>query len=143
VLSSRLAPQPPAPRSSDADRERAIETLKLHFAEGRLSAQELESRVDAVYRSATRPEIGIHLRDLPLRDLRRSVVGRIRRFQRAVLRLHAAAYASANGALIGIWALTGHGVFWPAWLLIPSTAVLGWHLFASRALTRTFNRRGW
>jgi hypothetical protein len=134
---------PRGPRPSDAERERALGTLKAHFAEGALSTGELETRIEEVYRSGTRSELAGYLRDLPLRGMRWLVVGWVRRVQRAVLRLHLLSYATLNASLLGIWMLTGQGLFWPAWLLIPSTALLGWHFVASRTLTRALNRRGW
>ena len=108
-----------------------------------MSTEELEACVENVYRSGTRSEVALHLRDLPLRGLRRVLVGHVRRFQRAVLRTHLFTYATANASLLGIWELTGQGAFWPAWLLIPSTALLGWHLAVSRRLTRALSRHHW
>jgi DUF1707 SHOCT-like domain len=130
-------------RLSDAERERALGVLKAHYAEGRLTTEELEARADDIYRSRMRGEGASYLRDLPLRGLRRLILVRVRRLQRAVLRMHLLAYATANASLAGIWALTGQGSFWPAWLLLPSTALLGWHLVASRRLTRALERSGW
>ena len=138
-----LRASPWALRLSDAERERALGALKAHYAEGRLSTEELEARVEDVYRSGTRGQAAIYLRDLPLRGVHWLIVGWAQRLQRAVLRMHLFAYATANASLVGIWALTGQGVFWPAWLLIPSTALLGWHVIASRRLTRRLRRRRW
>jgi 2TM domain len=59
-----------------------------------------------------------------------------RRVQKAALRTHAAAYATVNGSLVGVWALTGEGRFWPAQSLLPWGVVLGWHLYAYRRWTR-------
>jgi hypothetical protein len=143
VLSGHPRANPRALRASDAERERALGALKGHFAEGRLSIQELETRIEDVYRSGTRSELAGYLRDLPLRGARWLIVGWLRRLQRAVLRIHLLSYATANASLVGIWMLTGQGVFWPAWLLVPSTALLGWHFVASRTLTRALGRRGW
>jgi hypothetical protein len=130
-------------RLSDAERERALSVLKTHYAEGRLSTQELEARVEHIYRSDTRGEVAIQLRDWPLREARRVIVSWVARLQRAVLRMHLFTYATANASLVCIWALTGQGVFWPAWLLIPSTVLLGWHVVASRRLGRALGRRRW
>lgn len=130
-------------RPSDAEREQTLAALKDHYAAGRLSIEELEARVQDVYRSGTRSELGVYLRDLPLRGARMFIASRVRRVQRAVLRMHLFGYATANASLVAIWALTGEGVFWPAWLLIPSSALLGWHLVASRRLTRALSRRRW
>ena len=44
-------------RASDLDRERAVEFLKAHFADGRLAEHELAWRTDAAYRA-------VHLGDL-------------------------------------------------------------------------------
>jgi Domain of unknown function (DUF1707) len=132
-----------APRLSNAERERVLAALKAHYAEGRLSTEELEDRVEDVYRSSTLGEVAVFLRDLPLRGLRRLIISRAQRVQRTVLRMHLFTYATVNVSLVAIWTLTSRGVFWPAWLLIPSTALLGWHVVASRRLTRTLARRGW
>jgi len=136
-----LRGNPWALRLSDAERERALGVLKTHYAEGRLSTKELETRAEDIYRSNTRGEVAVYLRDLPLRGGRRLILSWAERLERAVLRMHLFTYATANTSLVGIWLLTGQGVFWPAWLLIPSTALLGWHVAASRRLTRALGRR--
>jgi hypothetical protein len=141
VATHRLLGSTVSLRPSDAERERALGALKIHYAEGRLSTEELETYVEEVYRSGTHGEIAPYLR--PLVALRRRVLGRAQRLQRAVLRMHVLTYATANASLVAIWALTGEGVFWPAWLLVPSTALLGWHFVASRRLTRALSRRRW
>jgi Domain of unknown function (DUF1707) len=128
-------------RLSDVERERALGTLKGHYAEGRLSTEELEARIENVYDSRTRSDGAWQLHDLPLRGLRRLILVRVRRLQRVVLTGHLLVYASINAALVGIWALTGEGSFWPALLLLPSSALLGAHLVASRKLTRALERR--
>jgi Domain of unknown function (DUF1707) len=143
VRAHRLIPSPAELRPSDAEREQTLAALKDHYAAGRLSIEELEARVQDVYRSGTRSELAVYLRDLPLRGARMFIASRVRRVQRAVLRMHLFGYATANASLVGIWALTGEGAFWPAWLLIPSSALLGWHLVASRRLTRALSRRRW
>jgi hypothetical protein len=130
-------------RLSDAERERAIGALKAHYAEGRLSIGELEARVEQVYRSGTRRDVATSLRDLPLRGVARLILHRVQRFQRALLRTHLLAYAAANASLLGIWELTGQGVFWPALFLVPSTVLLAGHAVASRSLTRALDRLRW
>jgi hypothetical protein len=120
-----------------------VGVLKAHYAEGRLSTEELEARVEDVYHAGGRSELAIYLRGLPLQGVRWLIANRARRLQRTVLRMHLFTYVTANTSLVGIWALTGQGVFWPAWFLIPSTALLGWHAVASRTLTRALSRRGW
>jgi hypothetical protein len=130
-------------RLSDDERERAVQTLKAHYADGRLSTDELEGRVENVYRSGTQHDLAAHLRDLPLRGARLLIASRVRRVQRAVLRIHLLTYLGVNASALAIWGLTGEGTFWPGLLLIPSSVLLAWHLLASRALTRVLGRHGW
>jgi len=130
-------------RLSDAERERAVGALKAHYAEGRLSTAELEARVEDVYRARTHREAAVGLRNLALRGLRGLIAPRVQRWQRAILRMHLLTYAAANASMIGIWELTGQGLFWPAWLLLPSSALLVGHAWASRKLTRALSRLRW
>lgn len=51
-------------------------------------------------------------------DLRKDAKARLRK--RRDLGAHVVSYVVVNAMLIGIWALTGGGYFWPAWVL------LGW-----------------
>jgi uncharacterized protein DUF1707 len=52
-------------RLDDADRERLFERLSQHAAAGRLDLAELERRVEAVSRAATREQAAAVLADLP------------------------------------------------------------------------------
>jgi hypothetical protein len=52
-------------RASAADRERAIDVLKAAFAEGRLTREEHEARVERAYRSRTYADLGALTADLP------------------------------------------------------------------------------
>jgi Domain of unknown function (DUF1707) len=140
MLSHRLRA---ALRPSDAERERAIAALKIQYAEGRLSTEELEARITDVYSSGTRGQLALYLRDLPLRGARTLITRRVRRVQRAVLRMHILTFVGVNASIVAVWALTGQGSFWPALLLIPSAVLLGWHIAASRTLTRAMNRHNW
>ncbi len=121
-------------RRSPAGRERAIRGLKARYAEGRITTRQLEMRVERVLRSGPTIEYP------PVHGLGALIARRVRRFQRALLRMHAFGYVAANAALVGIWALMGEGSFWPALFLVPSTLVLGGHALASRKLTRAISR---
>jgi hypothetical protein len=129
-------------RPSDGDRERTLEALKRHYAEGRLSMGELETRVERTLRPGTGARVGMYTLGMVLRTLGLLVSWRVRRLQRTLIRAHFATYASINAVAIGIWALTGQGSFWPAWLLLPTTALLAWHAVISRSVTRALTRRG-
>jgi hypothetical protein len=52
-------------RASHADREQVIGTLKAAFVEGRLTADELDARVDQVYASRTYAELAEVTSDIP------------------------------------------------------------------------------
>jgi Domain of unknown function (DUF1707) len=52
-------------RASDLDRERAVEFLKAHYADGRLQHDELAWRSDAAYRAVALSELDWLTSDLP------------------------------------------------------------------------------
>ena len=60
-----LADRAPHIRASDADRERTAAFLKRHCAEGRLTPEELEERLEAVYAARTLGDLGRVTTDLP------------------------------------------------------------------------------
>lgn len=136
VMSSELGPWlRGGVRASDADRERTARSLRAHFAAGRLAAGEFEHRVTQAYQAQTRRDLARLVADLPADRLGRAA----RRFyhgQRLALRYHTATYVAVNGSLIGVWELTGHGLFWPGFVLAPMTALLGSHAAASRWLRK-------
>ena len=122
-------------RASDGERDRVIAELRAHHADGRLGTEDLEHRVDRAIRATTRGELDALCSDLP------SLAGRRRfrafvRFQRWLLRAHAAVFLAANGLLVAIWGIAGAGFFWPAFSLAPWGAILGLHWGGYRALRR-------
>ena len=56
----------PNVRASDADRERIVEQLRQHTAEGRLTMDEFEQRMSAAYAARTYGELAELTRDLPV-----------------------------------------------------------------------------
>ena len=56
-------------RASDADRERTAELLREHHAVGRLTAEEFEDRLEAVFTARTLADLDGVLGDLPAIDL--------------------------------------------------------------------------
>lgn len=64
-------PELPELRASDADRERAVETLRRAASDGQLSLDELEERVTSAYRARTRRELEPLIADVsPVPDAR-------------------------------------------------------------------------
>lgn len=60
----KAIPAGPALRASDADRERAAAVLQAAAADGRVSAGELDERLELVYRANSRDELASIVKDL-------------------------------------------------------------------------------
>src|ERR1700678_3112235 len=65
MSSSPAVPDPQHLRASDADRERVAETLRAAAGDGRLTMDELDERLDAVYAAKTYAELVPITHDLP------------------------------------------------------------------------------
>ncbi len=124
-------------RASDEDRERLISELSEHTAAGRISTDELEERMQAVYAARTTAELDAVRRDLPLTQAQAALTRATRR-SHLTRRLIQETGGSAALFLVCtvIWLVSGpgghHGQFWPVWILIivvMSLARNGWALF--------------
>jgi hypothetical protein len=103
-------------RVSDLERERAVDELAQHYADGRLSTEELAERTQAAYQARSHGELERVLAELP------ALV------RRASFRRHVALYAVVNAFLVAVWLLTrqphpgppgqGAGAFWPIWPIL-------------------------
>ncbi len=71
-------PGDPRVRASDADRERTVSLLREHHAQGRLTAEEFNDRLDRVFAAKTIGELDALLADLPGIDLYRLPAAGIR-----------------------------------------------------------------
>ncbi len=118
-------------RASDGDRERVVKLLRDHYGAGRLSEGELSERVEQAYGARTLAQLESLTLDLPSAELalppgRKPVRASDRevtaagRGIRMSLRIHLVIYVLVNVMLIGIWAASGAGYFWPVW------PILGW-----------------
>lgn len=104
------ARQDPTLRASDVERETAVSELREHGAAGRLDVEELEQRVGAAYGARTLGELRAVLSDLPAR-----IVAAPRRRDHD----HGwGGFAAISFLLVAIWALSGAGYFWPAWVMV-------------------------
>jgi hypothetical protein len=103
----------PGMRASDAERESAVTQLREHGAAGRLDVEELEQRIGAAYAARTHGELGALLGDLPARPPARRVASAGRRDGHE---WHG--FLQVSFVLIAIWALSGAGYFWPAWVMV-------------------------
>lgn len=129
-----------AVRASDAERELAAESLRLHATAGRLTPEEFEDRVERAYRARSRGELAALLTDLPS-DRGARGARRLYRWQHEALKVHATTFLAVNGGLTGVWVATGEGVFWPAIILVPTSLLLAGHASASRMLRRAVDGR--
>lgn len=53
-------------RIGDADRERAMADLALHYTDGRLDHEEYDERLDAIWTARTQGDLRVLFADLPL-----------------------------------------------------------------------------
>jgi DUF1707 SHOCT-like domain/2TM domain len=114
-------------RASDADRAQIIELLRRHHQDGRLTAEELVERTERVNAATTFGDLDASMANLPrllpalappTATVQEQTPGAARqRFYRILF-----AYVVINLFLIGIWAFSGRGAFWPIWVM------LGWGL---------------
>jgi hypothetical protein len=149
-------------RASDAERERAAQDLREHFATGRLTEEELDQRVQAAYRARTVPELAVLLQDLPRLPVspaqhKAELAQRRAHLQRRLFQETGGGVA-AFAVCTAIWLASGaHGQFWPVWIAIVVVLPLirnGWRLYGpapdldrveadlSRRRQRNRNRRG-
>ncbi|MBR7825344.1 DUF1707 domain-containing protein [Actinospica sp. MGRD01-02] len=111
-------------RASDEDRDRVVEILRQHTAEGRITAEEFDERMTAAYSAKTLGALAELTADLPV-DLaeharRQQDLARLAR-QRGRLpkqvRQELAGLGSLAVVLTTIWVISGAGYFWPVWPL--------------------------
>jgi hypothetical protein len=93
-------------RASDAERERVATRIQHASAEGRLTLDETEQRLGAVYAAAYRDELAGFVDDLPPEKARRD------RFP-PPLRLHAALVMLVSAVLVLRWVASDSPFFWP------------------------------
>jgi hypothetical protein len=88
AFAGRPADHPPAVRICDADRDRVIAQLRDRFADGFLSHESVEFRVDAVLRARWHDDLAGVLADLPAPrpSLSRAALGRLAQARHAARR---------------------------------------------------------
>ena len=96
--------------ASDADRERVAERLRTAAGDGRLTPAELEERLESAFSARTETELEPLVRDLPA-----PVRVPVREHRSGRRPPDLAPFVFVSLMLVGIWALTGMGYFWPVW----------------------------
>src|SRR4029453_3878397 len=114
-------------RASDVERAQTIELLRRHHEAGRLTAEELGERIERVNAATTFGDLDATMANLPrllpplappTAPVQEPTPGEARQtFYRVPF-----AFGGINLVLIGIWAFSGRGAFWPIWV------ILGWGL---------------
>ena len=107
-------------RVSDHERERVVDLLSRHAAEGRLDVDELDARIDRAFAARTRGELEAITSDLPTPGDGTPRRRRNRRSGLPLLSHGLVPFVAVNVLLVAIWAATGAGYFWPIW------PILGW-----------------
>jgi hypothetical protein len=114
----------PSIRASDADRERVVEILRQHTAEGRITADEFEERMTAAYAARTMGALAELTTDLPV-DLaeharRQTEVAKRAKPRKPLARQVREEFSGLVGLgviLTTVWVVSGGGYYWPAWPL--------------------------
>jgi hypothetical protein len=69
-----MSGEPPQLRASHADRDRAVDVLRLAAGEGRLSVDELETRLEAALSARTMGELAALTSDLPAAEQAKEMI---------------------------------------------------------------------
>lgn len=114
-------------RVSDRERERVVDLLSEHAAEGRLTLEELDARIDGAHGARTQGELDAITDDLPAGDTGGSAAGPRADGSRSRPSRQLVAFVAVNLVLVAVWALAGGGYFWPIW------SILGWGIGLAKA----------
>jgi hypothetical protein len=139
-------PLPRTFRASNDDRQRVTDQLQAHYVAGRLSAQELEQRVEQALAAVTLGDLDMVQADLPPVAYGGAATDQAARDQRAdhptpgqgphgerSFRAHATWYLLTISMLVVIWAMTSPGgYFWPIWPMMGWGFGLAAHGLAAR-----------
>lgn len=107
-------------RISDQERESVVEELREHTVAGRLTAEELDQRLDAVYKAKTRADLDVLRADLPVSSAaaKRALVARRSHLRRRLVQ-ETGGSMTASLICVAIWIAAGaSGSFWPIWVII-------------------------
>ncbi|MCU1683503.1 MAG: hypothetical protein JWQ81_4242 [Amycolatopsis sp.] len=96
-------------RAADNDRQRVADAVQAAGAEGRLTFEEIEDRLSAVYAARYTDELGALTADLPKEPVPRSR----RPAPHVTLRIHAAVLVVLAVLLTVRWAVSPAPFFWP------------------------------
>jgi DUF1707 SHOCT-like domain/2TM domain len=142
------APTAPTSRAGDREREQTANQLGSALAQGYLTLDEYETRLQAAFSARTTAELRQLVADLPLAQLRRNDPRR-REARRAAARrgvqIHLVGYLAMVFVVLTVWLAVGLTAgawyFWPVWpILGAGIGVLG-HALPHRIATGCGARR--
>lgn len=127
--------QTPEMRASDVDRDRVAAVLREHTAQGRITMDEFNERLEQLYKSKTYGELARLTADLPDVDMRHRQVAKVPSSPATKSEMHSgmkaawAAWAMASSINWVIWLIvsvtSGNLIYpWPLWVMGPWGAVL-------------------
>ncbi|MDH2423814.1 DUF1707 domain-containing protein [Sphaerisporangium sp. TRM90804] len=121
----------PEMRASDGDRDKVAAALREHCAEGRLTIEEFNERLELVYQGRTYGDLQKLTADLPEIDLRArrqevaKPTAKPKKSAEAELKAAWGVWLMVVAVCSVIWALTDFGgYFWPMWVGGPWGAIL-------------------
>ena len=124
----------PEMRASDADRDRVAAILREHTAQGRITMDEFNERLESLYKSKTYGELAKLTSDLPDVDMRRLPAKATppapeRRGMHPGMKAAWSAWAAVAGINWTVWLIvsltSGHPIYpWPLWVMGPWGVIL-------------------
>ncbi|WP_242659229.1 DUF1707 SHOCT-like domain-containing protein [Thermostaphylospora chromogena] len=105
-------------RASDADRDRVAGLLREHYAEGRLTVEEFDERLERLYKSKTYGELEVLTADLPGTDLAAYSARADKPAPKDDKK------ADEDKGLVAAWSAwaAASGVNWVIWLIVSATS---------------------
>lgn len=126
--------QSPEMRASDVDRDRVAAVLREHTAQGRITMDEFNERLEQLYQSKTYGDLAKLTSDLPDVDLRArpakiAPTPQPKQGMHTGMRAAWGAWAAASSVNWVIWLIvsvtSGHLIYpWPLWVMGPWGAIL-------------------
>lgn len=105
-------------RAADRDRDQVMETLREHYAQGRLTRDEFDERNTAAATAKTMGDLRALTVDLPALTAQ-AAEPREAAWSPARMRWIAVAGIAATAIVLGVATYAGHFMFaWPSWLVI-------------------------
>lgn len=127
-------PAAPGRRAGDAERDATVARLSEASSRGELDPVEFDDRLGAALRATYIDELDTLTADLraPSSQAEEGASARTARrprpfWRRVGFQYHALPYVMVNGMLVAIWAVTGHGFFWPLFPMAGWGIGLGMH----------------